>query len=161
HQTLLATLGKVTSFNIGTPSVTQYYYVTAYDLANNESGGSNLLTFTPAASSPPPPTAISNVSLTVVGNPATGPWGVEGKTTDPRDVMTTIRLDAAVHHVEHNAPYGFPSDNGTTATTGRFGIGSHTVEFIFYLEGSTTEIGRGSTTVQEGSSSTVPQITAT
>ena len=34
---LLATLGKVTSFNIGTPSVTQYYFITAYDSADNES----------------------------------------------------------------------------------------------------------------------------
>jgi len=51
----LATLGKVTSFNIGTPPVTQYYFITAYDLANLESGASNLATFIPAGSSPPPP----------------------------------------------------------------------------------------------------------
>jgi hypothetical protein len=66
--------------------------------------------------------------------------------------MATVRLDGAVHHVEHNAPYGFPDDNGFTATTGQFGNGSHTVEFIFYLEGTTTEIGRASVTVQEGTS---------
>ena len=53
----LATLGKVTSFNIGTPAVTQYYFITAYDLANNESGSSNLATFTPAGSPPPAPQA--------------------------------------------------------------------------------------------------------
>jgi len=51
----LATLGKVTSFNIGTPVVTQYYFITAYDFANNESGSSSLVTFTPAGSPPPPP----------------------------------------------------------------------------------------------------------
>ena len=51
----LATLGKVTSFNIGTPAVTQYYFITAHDLANLESGASNLATFIPAGSSPPPP----------------------------------------------------------------------------------------------------------
>jgi len=51
----LATLGTVTSFNIGTPAVTQYYFITAYDFANNESGASNLATFTPAGSPPPPP----------------------------------------------------------------------------------------------------------
>jgi hypothetical protein len=61
-------------------------------------------------------------------------------------------LDGVVHHVEHNPPYGFPDDTGTTATTGRFGTGSHTVEFVFYVEGTTTEIGRASVTVQEGSS---------
>ncbi len=52
---LLATLGKQTSFNIGTPAVIQYYFVTAYDLTNNESGSSNLATFIPAGSPPPSP----------------------------------------------------------------------------------------------------------
>ena len=149
---LLATLGKVTSFNIGTPAVTQYYILTAYDFANLESGSSNHAIFTPVGSPPPPPPLppAGTVSLEVVGNPATGPWGVEGSTTDPRNVMASIRLDGVVHHVEHNPPYGFPDDTGTTATTGRFGTGSHTVEFVFYVEGTTTEIGRASVTVQEG-----------
>jgi hypothetical protein len=55
----LATLGKVTSFNLGTPTVTQYYFLTAYDLSNNESGESTLATFTPAGTPPPvsPPQA--------------------------------------------------------------------------------------------------------
>jgi hypothetical protein len=52
----LATLGTVTSFNIGTPAVTHYYFITAFDLANNESGASNLATLIPAGSPPPPPT---------------------------------------------------------------------------------------------------------
>lgn len=51
----LATLGKVTSFNIGTPALIQYYFITAYDLSNHESGASNLATFIPAGSAPPPP----------------------------------------------------------------------------------------------------------
>jgi hypothetical protein len=51
----LVTLGQVTSFNIETPAVTQYYFITAYDLANNESGESNLATLMPGGSSPPPP----------------------------------------------------------------------------------------------------------
>ena len=50
----LVTLGTVTSFNIGTPAVTQYYFITAYDFSNNESGSSSLAIFTPAGSSPPP-----------------------------------------------------------------------------------------------------------
>lgn len=53
--TVLATLGKVTSFNIGTPAVVQYYVVTAYDFANNESGQSNVTTYIPPGGSPPPP----------------------------------------------------------------------------------------------------------
>jgi hypothetical protein len=155
---LLATLGKVTSFNIGTPAVTQYYIITAYDFANHESGSSNLAIFTPVGSPPPPPPLppAGTVSLEVVGNPATGPWGVEGSTTDPRNVMASVRLDGVVHHVEHNPPYGFPDDTGTTATTGRFGTGSHTVEFVFYVEGTTTEIGRASVTVRERSPAPPP-----
>ena len=154
---LLATLGKVTSYNVGTPSGTQYYYVTAYDFANNESAASNVLNFTPATSLPPTPTSLANVTLTVVGNPATGPWGIEARTTDVRDVMATVRLDGVTHHVESYAPYGFPGDDGATVTTGRFGSGSHTIEFIFYLQDTTTEIGRSSTTVQEGSLTTPVQ----
>ena len=51
----LAMLGKVTHFNIGTPAVIQYYFITAYDFANRESGISNLATFIPDGSPPPPP----------------------------------------------------------------------------------------------------------
>jgi hypothetical protein len=142
HASLLATLGKTTSFNIGTPAVTHYYFVAAYDFSNKESGNSNIVTF-------PPPPHMAPVTLTVVGHPATGPWGVKATTTDHRDVMATVRLDGAVHHVEHTAPYGFPDNNATTATTGLFGIGWHTVEFDFYVEGTTTEIGRGCVTVHE------------
>jgi len=159
HASLLVTLGKTTSFNIGTPAVTHYYFITAYDFSNKESSSSNLATFRPAGSPLPPgphPPLAGNVSLTVVGNPATGPWGVKASTADTRDVKATVYLDGAVHHVEHTTPYGFPDDNGTTATTGHFGTGSHTVQFVFYVEGSTTEIGRASVTVQEGSPSPPP-----
>ena len=63
---LLATLGTGTSFNIGTPAVTQYYFITAYDFGNNESGTSNLATFTHAGSPPPvvpPAIGVSPTSL--------------------------------------------------------------------------------------------------
>jgi hypothetical protein len=55
NASLLASLGRVVNFNIGTPVVTQYYFTTAYDSAGNESGSSNLATFTPAGAPPPPP----------------------------------------------------------------------------------------------------------
>jgi hypothetical protein len=55
NASLLATLGKVTSFNIGSPSVAQYYFTTAFDSADNESSSSNLAIFTPAGAPPPPP----------------------------------------------------------------------------------------------------------
>jgi len=148
NASLLATLGTVTSFNIGTPATTQYYVITAHDFANNSSPESATTTFTPAGTPPPPPPAVS---LKVVGDPTIGAWGVEGSTTDLRDVMATVRLDGVVYRTENLSPYGFPNDNGTTATTGLFGAGSHTVEFVFYLQGTTSEIGRASVTVQEGS----------
>ncbi|HKY70950.1 MAG TPA: hypothetical protein VJL88_03450, partial [Nitrospira sp.] len=64
--TLLATLGKVTNFNIGTPSVVQHYVVTAYDFASNESAPSNVLTYYPPNASPAP---AASVSLGVAGAP--------------------------------------------------------------------------------------------
>jgi len=149
NASLLGTLGTVTSFNIGTPATTQYYFVTAYDFGNHSSPESATATFTPAGAPPPPPPPA--VSLKIIGDPATGPWGVEGSTTDVRDVMAMVRLDGVTHHTDNNTPYGFPDDNGTAATTGLFGTGSHTVEFVFYLQGTTTEIGKASVIVQEGS----------
>ena len=86
------------------------------------------------------------------GFSATDPWGVEGSTSDPRDAMATVRFDGVVHHVEHDAPHGFPGDNGTTAKRALFGKGLHTVEFVFYVEGTRSEIGRASVTVHEGTS---------
>lgn len=55
NATVLATLGRVTSLNIGTPTVAQHYVITAFDSANNESSESNLVTYTPPAPAPPPP----------------------------------------------------------------------------------------------------------
>lgn len=57
---LLTTVGRTTtSFNIGTPAVVQYYVVTAFDLAGNESSESNVATYTPPTASPPPPPPTS------------------------------------------------------------------------------------------------------
>ena len=155
HESLLTTIGKVTSFNIGTPSVTRYYFITAYDSADNESRGSNLLNYTPAASSPALPTPLKTINLSVVGNPITGPWGVEATTTDLRDVFATVQLDQLDYSVDHNGPYNFPAANGLTVT-GRFGSGLHRVEFVFYLEGTKTEVGRANITVYEGTSTPPP-----
>ena len=62
NASLFATLGTGTSFNIGTPAVTQYYFITAYDFANNESDSSNLVTF------PPPPITFDAASSSATGN---------------------------------------------------------------------------------------------
>jgi len=75
----LASLGTGTSFNIGTPAVTQYYFITAYDSANNESSASNLATFTPVGAPPPvmppvigaSPTSLSFAATQGGANPAT------------------------------------------------------------------------------------------
>lgn len=57
--TLLSAVGRVTSFNIGTPSTVQYYVITAYDSVNNESTESNVVTYTPPLPPPSPtPTPI-------------------------------------------------------------------------------------------------------
>jgi hypothetical protein len=158
---ILTTLGKVTSFNIGTPVVTQSYFITAFDSKNNESGSSNVVIYTVSGGSttPPPTTPIGSVQLTVVGTPSTGPWGVSAVISDTRALSATVRLDGSVHHTENTAPWSFPGDNGVSVTTAKFGNGSHTVEFIFYLQGTTTEVGRASVTVQEGSTAPTPPPT--
>jgi len=75
NASLLTTLGLVTSFNIGTPTVTQYYFVTAYDLANNESAESPLATFIPTVITPPAigasPVSLSFTATEGGANPAT------------------------------------------------------------------------------------------
>jgi hypothetical protein len=105
---LLTTLGKVTSFGIGTPTVTQYYFVTAIDTANNESGSSNIATFTPTVAPPPvtPPeigASPANFSFTATqggANPATqtlsitntGGGTLSWTTTDNASWMTLSRV---------------------------------------------------------------------
>ena len=53
NASLLVILGTATSFNIGTPALTQYYFITAYDFSNNESTESSLAIFTPVGTPPP------------------------------------------------------------------------------------------------------------
>jgi hypothetical protein len=66
--TLLTTLGKVTSFNIGTPAVVQYYVITAHDFTNRESLPSNLATYVPAGTRQIP------TAPTVPGSMKVGKW---------------------------------------------------------------------------------------
>jgi len=54
----LATLGKVTTFNIGSPTTVQYYVVTEFDTGNNESSDSNVATFSPSSAPPVAPPAL-------------------------------------------------------------------------------------------------------
>ena len=60
NDSLLVTLGKGDEFPVWERQpVTHYYYITAYDLANHESGASNLVTFTPNAPPLPPHLVLS------------------------------------------------------------------------------------------------------
>jgi Viral BACON domain len=86
----LATLGTETSFNIGTPTVTQYYFITAYDGANNESTESNLSTFTPAGTPPPvtpPPGTPPPVTPPPVASPPVAPPPVAPPPVAPPPVV--------------------------------------------------------------------------
>lgn len=47
NASLLATLGKTTSFYIGSPAVRHHYFITAYDFFNQESDQSNVVTVMP------------------------------------------------------------------------------------------------------------------
>lgn len=73
---LLATLGAVTNLDIGTPTTVRHYVVTAYDLSNNESIESNVVTYTPPSSPPAPPvigvnpTSLSFTAVQGSGNPS-------------------------------------------------------------------------------------------
>ena len=79
NASLLVTLGTVTSFNIGTPAVTEYYFVTAYDSVNLESSASNVATYTPVGTPPPvvapaigaSPTSLSFAATQGGAHPAT------------------------------------------------------------------------------------------
>lgn len=136
---LLTTLGKVTSFNIGTPAVTQYYFVTAYDFANQESSESNVATFLPAGSPPP----AGAVSLTVLGSPDLGqPWAVQAMTNAAGSVSVQIWINGALDHTENFSPYcsfGDPND-GSACTLVQKPAGSYTVEARVLSNG--TEVAR-------------------
>ena len=57
-------------------------------------------------------------------------------------VLLVAWLDGVLQSVENAAPYDLISK--------LHGTGSHVVEFVFYLQGTTSEIGRASITVREG-----------
>ncbi|OQW64589.1 MAG: hypothetical protein BVN29_12305 [Nitrospira sp. ST-bin5] len=126
--TRLATLGKVTSLNVGTPAVIQYYLITAYDFANNESNESMVATYIPAGTPPPPDSAT--VNLTVVGSPTSGqPWSVQATTNAAGTVSTQVWVNGVLDHTEAVSPYCAFGDNGTACTTVLKPYGTYTMEF--------------------------------
>jgi hypothetical protein len=110
NASLFVTLGKGTSFNIGTPAVTQYYFITAYDFANNESSGSNVATVTPGGSPPPPPASVAPITFDAASSS-------EGTTSTSHSA--TIASDANLALVcVASAAYGLNVQQATSVTIG-------------------------------------------
>ncbi len=147
--TLFATLGKVTSFNIGTPTVTRYYLVTAYDLLNNESNASNVVTYIPAGT-PPPPTAT--VGLAVLGLPDKGePWAVQATANASGTVSVQFWVNGVLERTENNSPYCSFNDNSTSCSRVLKPFGSYTVEARVLSNG--VEVARQSIVVTAAAAS--------
>ena len=146
--TLLATLGKVTSFNVGTPVVTQYYAITAYDLVNNESGLSSVVTYLPAGTSPPPPAPAGTVNLFVLGSPSLGyPWAIEAATNAAGTVSVQFWINGVWDHTEDTKPYCAFGDASGICTRVQKPSGQYTVEARVLSNG--TEVARQATVVTE------------
>ena len=151
---LLATLGKVTTFDIGTPAVVQFYVVTAYDFSNNESSDSVVAIYTPATPTPiptptpmptpaPTPTPPSSASLTlnVLGLPNLGqPWTVEAIINASVPFSVEVLINGAIDHTEQRSPFcAFGESNGSCTRVQR-PAGTYTIEFRVLNNG--TELAR-------------------
>lgn len=91
----LATVGTVTSYNIGTPSATRYYFVTAYDIANLESSESSVVTYTPPTATPViGVTPISLSFATIQGGPNPAPQTVSISNTGSGTLSWSISDNA-------------------------------------------------------------------
>jgi hypothetical protein len=84
---LLVTLGTVTSFNIGTPGSTQYYVITAFDTANNESAESGVAIYSPPPPPPPPPPPATPA---IGAAPRSLSFAAQQGGTDPPSQLLTI-----------------------------------------------------------------------
>jgi hypothetical protein len=110
NASLLVTLGKGTSLNIGTPAVTQYYFITSYDFANHESSGSDVVTFTPGGSPPPPPASVAPITFDAASTS-------EGTTSTSHS--HTIASDANIALVcVASADYGLDVQQATSVKIG-------------------------------------------
>jgi len=127
---LLTTLGMVTSFNIGTPAVIQYYFITAYDFANNESAESRLVAFRPVGAPPtvvPPvigasPTSLAFVATQDGANPATQTVSVSNQGGG----TLNWTVDVNVPWLTFSRVSGAGNETVTlTATTGTLTVGSY------------------------------------
>lgn len=155
--TLLATLGKVLSLDVGTPAVAQYYVITAYDLANNESSESNVTTYTPPTSTPPSPPPPATVSLTVLGSPGIGePWSVRGTTTATGTISMQVWINGALDHTENAGPYCAFGDANGICTKVLKPFGAYNVEFRVLSGG--TEVARQSVLITAAGPAAPPSV---
>ena len=137
--TLLATLGKVSSFNIGTPAVVQYYVLTAYDVKNNESSSSPVATYLPAGMAPPPP--ATTVSLTVLGSPNLNqPWAVQATLHASGTIAVQFWINGVLASTEGISPYCAFGDTSGSCTRVQKPAGYYTVEARVLSNG--IEVGR-------------------
>jgi hypothetical protein len=142
NASLLVTLGTATSFNIGTPAVTTYYFVSAYDLSNNESAGSNTATFTPVGSPPPVVPPVIGVSPTNLSFAAT-----QGDANPATQTLSISNTGGGTLSwtASDNAPWLTPSPaSGTgngpvtlTVTTGTLTAGSYSGTVTMSAAGAT------------------------
>jgi len=166
NASLLATLGTGTSFNIGTPAVMQYYFITAYDFASRESGGSKVVVF------PPPPITFDASSSSASGNTSNSiSWNHKvGSGTNRFLAVCTQARDSVVSHM----PVLTVTANGRALTKVRRDIrtdgGDSFGTEIWYLlnpasgnntitvrwTGSLSEYGVGSATSYAGVDQTTP-----
>ena len=84
--------------------MTQYYAITTYDLANNESSLSAVVTYVPTTASPPPLDAT--VDLIVLGSPDLNqPWAVQATTNASGTMAVQFWINGTLAYIEIASPY--------------------------------------------------------
>ena len=102
------------------------------------------ITVTEGSSAPPP----SPVTLVVTGNPATGPYAVEARTTLTGALTVNFFVDGTFVHQENIARYClFGGD--TLCGPGRLGAGVHAIKAQVLKQGGSTVLAETQITVTE------------
>jgi len=78
----------------------------------------------------------ATVNLVVIGDPATGPYTVEARTTIPGDIRVQFFVDGNLYRTENIFGY-FLFGGDTSGILGRLGVGKHNIlARVFYQTGS-------------------------
>ena len=79
----------------------------------------------------------ATVNLVVIGDPATGPYTVEARTTIPGDIRVQFFVDGNLYRTENIFGY-FLFGGDTSGILSRLGVGTHNIlARVFYQTGST------------------------